>query len=243
MRTLYFCPVVSSSSSIFFFPRLISAVADWLSTIFAHTVCGLSANLRCKSETCCMGLAANTVHKKSSKIAIWAPSHNLSGYIFATKAHIDSRKKFVKQQYLLSMSSQYGELRSTNSWDRFVSLGHPCKFQRVSRLGSLTARHSSIGRQPNFPALNRGRHLYSAGRLSRWALAHILVLVFFLACSQPSQIGCLPHLHAWCVLSANLECRSEMCCTRLAASAGPKKSPKIAIWAPLHNFVGLYLRN
>jgi len=23
----------------------------------------------------------------------------------------------------------------------------------------------------------------------------------------------------------------------------PKKSPKIAIWAPPHNFVGLYLRN
>jgi len=28
------------------------------------------------------------------------------------------------------------------------------------------------GRQPNFAALNRGRHLYSAGRPSRWALAH-----------------------------------------------------------------------
>jgi len=27
--------------------------------------------------------------------------------------------------------------------------------------------------------------------------------------------------------SANLECRSEMCCTRLAGNAGPKKSPKI----------------
>jgi len=26
-------------------------------------------------------------------------------------------------------------------------------------------------------ALNRGRHLYSAGRPSRWALAHILVLL------------------------------------------------------------------
>jgi len=26
-------------------------------------------------------------------------------------------------------------------------------------------------------ALNRGRHLYSAGRPSRWALAHILVIV------------------------------------------------------------------
>ena len=56
-----------------------------------------------------------------------------------------------------------------------ASLGHPCKFQRVSRLGSVTARHSSSGRQPNFAALNRGRHLYSAGRPSRWALAHILV--------------------------------------------------------------------
>jgi len=26
-------------------------------------------------------------------------------------------------------------------------------------------------------ALNRGRHLYSAGRPSRWALAHILVII------------------------------------------------------------------
>ena len=56
-----------------------------------------------------------------------------------------------------------------------ASLGHPSKFQRVSRLGGFTARHSSSGRQPNFAKLNRGRHLYSAGRPSRWALAHILV--------------------------------------------------------------------
>ena len=34
----------------------------------------------------------------------------------------------------------------------------------------------SSGRQPNFAALNRGRHLCSAGRPSRWALAHILVI-------------------------------------------------------------------
>jgi len=38
-----------------------------------------------------------------------------------------------------------------------------------------TARHSSSGRQPNFAALRSGRHLYSAGRPSRWASAHILV--------------------------------------------------------------------
>jgi len=36
----------------------------------------------------------------------------LSGYVFSSKAHIDNReKRFVKQQYLLHMSSQYGELR------------------------------------------------------------------------------------------------------------------------------------
>ena len=40
------------------------------------------------------------------------------------------------------MSSQYGELRPTSSYDRFTSLGHRCKFQRVSRLGSVTARQS-----------------------------------------------------------------------------------------------------
>jgi len=45
----------------------------------------------------------------------------------------------------------------------------------LSYIGSVTARHSSSGRQRNFAALSRGRHLYSAGRPSRWALAHVLV--------------------------------------------------------------------
>ena len=55
-------------------------------------------------------------------------------------------------------------------------------------------------------------------------------------------IGCLPYLDTRCGLSANLECMSETCCTRLAGNAGRKKSPKIAIWAPSHNSVGPYLR-
>jgi len=45
----------------------------------------------------------------------------------------------------------------------------------LSYISSITARHLSSGRQPNFAVLSRGRHLYSAGRPSRWALAHILV--------------------------------------------------------------------
>jgi len=126
---------------------------------------------------------------------------------------------------------------------RFGSLGHPSKFQRVSRLAFVTAPTSLTGDQSNFarclavywactvyihfrellpltefcPAQNslytskfcvrlywqryctalqqrssvklcgvvqrmqfrnfrRGRHLYSAGRPSRWASAHILIL-------------------------------------------------------------------
>jgi len=81
------------------------------------------------------------------------------------------------------MSLQYGELRPTSDWDRFVSLGHPSEFQRFSRLASVTARYSGSGRQPNFAVLNRGHHLCSAGRPSRWALAHILVRI----CSVPTQ--------------------------------------------------------
>ena len=38
-------------------------------------------------------------------------------------------------------------------------------------------------------------------------------------------MSCLPYFHTWCGLSVNLECMSEMCCTRLAENTGRKKSP------------------
>ena len=49
--------------------------------------------------------------------------------------------------------------------------------------------------------------------------------------------------HTWCGPSANLECRSEMCSTRLAGNSGPKNDAKIAICARSHKFVERYLRN
>ena len=115
---------------------------------YFYTWRGLSANLECRSETCCTRLAANTGRKKSRQKSTSGHHRTTSsGYIFATKAHIDNRKKIIrpKQQYLLHMSLQYGELRPTIGWDPFVSLRHPCKFQRVSRLGSITARHLEVG--------------------------------------------------------------------------------------------------
>ena len=52
---------------------------------------------------------------------------------------------------------------------------------RAVKTNRLVMAHSISGRQPNFAGLNRGRHLYSAGRPSRWALAHILASYFFTA--------------------------------------------------------------
>jgi len=46
-------------------------------------------------------------------------------------------KKLVKQQYLLHMSSQYGELRPSNGWDRFGSWGTPANFIGFHVLASL----------------------------------------------------------------------------------------------------------
>jgi len=40
---------------------------------------------------------------------------------------------------------------------------------------------NSSGRESNFAALNRGCHLYSAGRPSRWALAHISSNLMYIA--------------------------------------------------------------
>jgi len=68
---------------------------------------------------------------------------------------------------------------------RYKTTSHSDILTKIRRGGVLNlaskirARYSSSGRQPNFAALNRGRHLYSAERPSRWALAHISSFFFF----------------------------------------------------------------
>ena len=67
---------------------------------------------------------------------------------------------------------------------------------------------------------------YGIGQAIIFLSCGFFYLPFFLAYSQPSQVGRLPYFHTWCGPSANLECRSEMCCMRLAGNAERKKSPK-----------------
>jgi len=159
---------------LLYFPRLISAVTDCMSAIL-HTWCGLSANLRCRSETCCTRLAENTGREKVAKNRHLGTIAQLCLDVSSQLRHVSTiGKKLVKQQYVPQMSP-------TNFGPLAAEIGLPVwgtPFQRLSSLGSVTARQSSTERQTNFAALNRGRHLCSTGRPSCWALAHILIGTF-----------------------------------------------------------------
>jgi len=99
----------------------------------------------------------------------------LPSCVFATKACIDNRKKLVKQQYLPYMSPQYGELIGPLAAEILsLAWGTPGNLSGFHVLAALL--HDTLVVSVSQTAvLNRGRHLYSAGRPSRWALAHILV--------------------------------------------------------------------
>ena len=141
MRTLYFCPVVSFYLSFFYSsPNLSGCRLDVYHTSF-RTWCGLSANLECRSEMCCTRLAGNTGHKNDSKNRHLGTITQLCRAISSKLGHVSTIwKKNLLSSNISPTCLQYGELRPTSGWDRFVSLGHPSKFQRVSCLGSVTAQ-------------------------------------------------------------------------------------------------------
>ena len=120
-------------SSSWFFPRLISAVADWCLPYF-HTWCGLSANLECRSEMYCTWLAENTGHKKSL-----SRHHRtiLSGCIFATKACINNGKNLLNcniSPVCPQNMVNFGPLAAEICWRVW---GTPANFNRFRVLAAL----------------------------------------------------------------------------------------------------------
>jgi len=101
-----------------------------------------------------MRLAENTGRKNDAKNRHLRTITQICRDASSQLRHISTiGKKLVKQQYVLHMSSQYGELRPTDGRERLADLVHPCKFQRVSRLASclyVTAVTLLNGSQPNF---------------------------------------------------------------------------------------------
>ena len=107
----------------------------------------------------------------------------LSGYIFAPTAHIDDNRKNL-------LSSNISSRRPHNMVNfgllaaEIVSLvwGTPVNFNGFRVLAALLHGTLVVGVSQT-AAFNRARHLYSAGRPSHWALAHVssfLLFFFFL---------------------------------------------------------------
>jgi len=91
----------------FFFPRLISAAAHWMSTILRH-MGGPSANLECRSETCCAQLTVNAGPKKSPKIGHLGTIAQLCQAISSQLRHVST----IGKKYLLSSNISFTSPRN-----------------------------------------------------------------------------------------------------------------------------------
>jgi len=92
------------------------------------------------------------------------------------KARIDNRKNLLNSNIFptcLYNMVDFGPLAAEIYWRVWGTLVHFNGFRVLAALlhGTLVVGVSQTA------ALNRRRHLHSPGRPSRWALAHILVLI------------------------------------------------------------------
>ena len=124
---------------------------------------------------CCWRLAANTGRKKVAKNRHLGTIAQLKRAISLQLRHISTIGKNLLSSNISSTSPHnmvnFGPLAA-----EIVSLvwGTPGNFNGFRVLAALLHGTLVVGVSQTV-ALNRGRHLYLAGRPSRWALAHILV--------------------------------------------------------------------
>ena len=121
---------------------------------------------------CCTRLAKKGRKKSRQKSPSGHHRTTSSGYIFATTARIDNRKNLLSS----NMSStcphnmvNFGPLAAEILW---LVWGTPGNFNGFRVLAALLHGILVVGVSQT-AVLNRGRHLYSAGRPSCWAFAHI----------------------------------------------------------------------
>jgi len=190
MRTLYFSPV----SSCFFFslPDLSGCRWDVYHTS-THGLALVQIKKECRSEMCCMWLAGNAGPKKNSKNS---PSGHhrttLSGCIFATKACMDNWKNLLRSNIsptcphnMVNFCQLTAEIRS-GVW------GTPANFSGFRVLASLL--HGTLVADISHTCgVEQRRHLYSAGWLSHWALALILVDSSFFTLKVEQVFFGIPH--------------------------------------------------
>ena len=150
---------------------------------YFHTCCGLSVNLRCRSETCCTRLAESTGRKNNvAKNRHLGTIAQLCRAISSQLRHVSTiGKKNLLSSNIFSRCPHMANFGPLTAEIDPVVWGTPANFNGFRVLESLlhgTLYSSAL--QPYFAALNRWRHLYSAGRPTRWALATFLVVLCFL---------------------------------------------------------------
>jgi len=105
----------------------------------------------------------------------------LSGYIFATKAHIDNRKKLIKQQYVLKMSLQYGEHGPLKAEIGPVVWGTPANFNGFRVLAPLLHSSQVVSISQTLRHWTEGATYVRQGDHHVWHWPTFLVELFSLA--------------------------------------------------------------
>jgi len=129
--------------------------------------------------------------QKSPEITIWAPSYNFIGLYLR---NLGMYRQLEKDLLSSNMSStcphnmvNFGPLTAEMAVQEF---GAPVQISTGFASWQRYCTASTSGRQPNFATLNRWRDLCSAGRPSRWALAHILVKSLAVSVAAPKNGNC-----------------------------------------------------
>ena len=138
----------------------------------------------------CSRLAANTGRKKVAKNRHMGTIAQLRRAISSQLRHISTSKKNLLSSNIFSICP-YNMVNFGPLTAEIVSLvwDTPGNLNRFRVLAALLHGTLVVGVSQT-AALNRGRHLYSAGRPSHWALAHILVPSSFFLLSS----SFFPHL-------------------------------------------------
>ena len=177
---LYFCPVISIFFYLFF-PCLTSAATDWMSTILLHMAWPYSVNFimqvwsvlhvaRCKCGT---QKSRQNRHLGTIPQLCRAIPSQLRHLSTIGKNLLSSNTSPTCPHNMVNFSPLAAEILS-------LVWGTPGNFNGFRILTALLHGTLVVGVSQT-AALNRGRHLYSAGRPSRWALAHISSYWFFLS--------------------------------------------------------------
>ena len=153
----------------------------------------------------------------TQKITICAPSHNFVRLNLCNKGIYRQSEKKLKQQYLFHMTLQCGELWPTSGWDRFVSLGHPSKFQRVRILAAFLHGTLLMGVCQTLRRWTEGATYIRQGghHVGHWPTS--LLFRFLVPCGRLSWIICVSfwaHKYSlsYCIISVCRSCIKMWVC-------------------------------